>query len=61
MPSDHLPKGVTPFSMKPAYENPPVTPILREIFQMSQESIRDKEHIFSLDGTGPPRSMKRIN
>ena len=41
-----------------AYENPLVTPILGEIFRMSQEPI-DKEHIFSSDGTGLPTSMKQ--
>jgi len=46
--------------MKPTYENPPVTPILREIFRMSQEPIKDKEHIFSPDGTGLPTSMKQL-
>ena len=55
-----VPKGVTLFSMKPTYENPPVTPILREIFRMSQEPIRDNEHIFSPDGTGLPTSMKQL-
>jgi len=55
-----VPKGVTLFSMKPTYENPPVTLILREIFRMSQEPIRDNEHIFSPDGTGLPTSMKQL-
>jgi transposase len=42
-----------------AYEDPLVTLILQEIFKMAQEPIRDKEHVFSPDGTGLSMSMKQ--
>ncbi|MFQ5815713.1 MAG: transposase [Candidatus Hydrothermarchaeaceae archaeon] len=42
-----------------AYEDPLVTLILREIFKMTQEPVRDKEHVFSPDGTGLSMSMKQ--
>lgn len=42
-----------------AYEDPLVTLILREIFRLTQEPVRDKEHVFSPDGTGLSMSMKQ--
>jgi len=41
-----------------AYGDPKVTLLLRELFRMSQEPVKDKEHVFSPDGTGLPRSTK---
>lgn len=42
-----------------AYEDPLVTLILREIFRLTQEPVRDKEHEFSIDGSGLPTSIKQ--
>ena len=42
-----------------AYEIPDVTLILQEVFKIAQEPIRDKEHNFSIDGTGLPTSTKQ--
>jgi len=42
-----------------AYEDPLVTLILREIFRLTQEPVRDKEHVFAPDGTGLSMSMKQ--
>lgn len=42
-----------------AYEIPEVTLILQEAFKIVQEPIRDKEHNFSIDGTGLPTSTKQ--
>ncbi len=41
-----------------AYENPLVTLILKEVFRMTQEPVKDREKVFAPDGTGLPRSMK---
>jgi len=41
-----------------AYENSLVTLILKEVFRMTQEPVKDKEKVFAPDGTGLPRSMK---
>lgn len=40
-----------------AYDDPIVTRILYEAFKMTQEPVKDKEHCFSIDGTGLPTSM----
>ncbi len=42
-----------------AYEIPEVTLILQEVFKIAQEPISDKEHNFSIDGTGLPTSTKQ--
>ncbi|MDP2845171.1 MAG: hypothetical protein Q8N79_03730 [Candidatus Methanoperedens sp.] len=42
-----------------AYEIPEVTLILQEVFKIVQEPIRDKEHNFSIDGSGLPTSTKQ--
>jgi transposase len=42
-----------------AYEIPEVTLILQEVFKMVQEPISDKEHNFSIDGSGVPTSTKQ--
>ncbi len=42
-----------------AYEIPEVTLILQEVFRISQEPIDDKEHSFSIDGSGLPTSTKQ--
>ncbi len=42
-----------------AYEIPEVTLILQEVFKIVQEPISDKEHNFSIDGTGLPTSTKQ--
>lgn len=42
-----------------AYEITDVTLILQEVFKITQEPIRDKEHNFSIDGTGLPTSTKQ--
>ena len=42
-----------------AYEIPEVTLILQEVFKIAQEPIGDKEHIFSIDGSGVPTSTKQ--
>ncbi|MEA1904291.1 MAG: transposase [Candidatus Hadarchaeota archaeon] len=42
-----------------AYEDPLVILVLREIFGMTQEPLRDMEVNFSIDGTGVPTSMKQ--
>ena len=42
-----------------AYDNPLVIMILKEIFKMTQEPVSDKEHGFSIDGTGLSTSMKQ--
>ncbi|KXB04412.1 hypothetical protein AKJ50_02425 [candidate division MSBL1 archaeon SCGC-AAA382A13] len=45
-------------ALERAYDNPHVAMILREVFEMSQESVEDEEDTFSPDGTGIPNSMK---
>ncbi|KXB07364.1 hypothetical protein AKJ52_00410 [candidate division MSBL1 archaeon SCGC-AAA382C18] len=45
-------------TLERAYDNPHVAMILREVFEMSQESVEDEEDTFSPDGTGIPNSMK---
>ncbi len=42
-----------------AYEITEVTLILQEVFKIVQEPISDKEHNFSIDGTGLPTSTKQ--
>lgn len=42
-----------------AYEDPLVTLILKEVFSMTQEPVKDKEHGFSADGSGLPTSTKQ--
>jgi len=42
-----------------AYEDPLVTLILREVFDLTQEPVKEKEHVFSPDGTGLSMSMKQ--
>jgi len=42
-----------------AYEDPLVVLILREVFRLTQEPVREREHVFSPDGTGLPTSLKR--
>ena len=42
-----------------AYEIPEVTLILQEAFKIVQEPISDKEHNFSIDGSGLPTSTKQ--
>jgi transposase len=42
-----------------AYEIPEVTLILQEVFKIVQEPISDKEHNFSIDGSGLPTSTKQ--
>lgn len=42
-----------------AYEDPLVTLILKEIFRLTQEPVKDKEHEFSVDGSGLPTSIKQ--
>ncbi len=42
-----------------AYEDPLVVLILREVFRLTQEPVKEKEHIFSPDGTGLPTSLKQ--
>lgn len=42
-----------------AYNDSLVTLLLKEVFRMSQEPVRDKEHVFSPDGTGLSTSMKQ--
>jgi hypothetical protein len=37
-----------------AYEDPLVVLILQEIFKLTQEPVKKKEHVFSPDGTGLP-------
>ncbi len=41
------------------YEIPAVTLILQEVFKIVQEPIGDKEHKFSIDGSGVPTSTKQ--
>ncbi|OYT42280.1 MAG: hypothetical protein B6U86_00460 [Candidatus Altiarchaeales archaeon ex4484_43] len=41
-----------------AYENPLVTLILKEVFKMTQEPVKDREGVFAPDGTRLHRSMK---
>lgn len=41
-----------------AYEDPLVVLILREVFRLTQEPVREREHVFSPDGTGLPTSLK---
>ncbi|KXA98038.1 hypothetical protein AKJ37_01655 [candidate division MSBL1 archaeon SCGC-AAA259I09] len=51
-----------PFSYKSverAYEDPRVVAILNEVFDMTQETVSDKESSFAPDGTGLPTSMKK--
>ncbi|KXA92778.1 hypothetical protein AKJ64_02240 [candidate division MSBL1 archaeon SCGC-AAA259E17] len=45
-------------TLERAYDNPHVAMILREVFEMSQESVKDEEDTFSPDGTGIPNSIK---
>ncbi|KXB01523.1 hypothetical protein AKJ44_02455 [candidate division MSBL1 archaeon SCGC-AAA261F17] len=45
-------------TLERAYENPKVLMILREVFRMIQQPIRDKEYSFAPDGTGIPTSLK---
>ncbi|KXA99098.1 hypothetical protein AKJ40_03945, partial [candidate division MSBL1 archaeon SCGC-AAA259M10] len=45
-------------TLERAYDNPHVAMILREVFEMSQESVEDEEDTFSPDGTGIPNSIK---
>ncbi len=33
--------------------------ILREVFDLTQEPVKEKEHVFSPDGTGLSMSMKQ--
>lgn len=42
-----------------AYEDPLVTLILEEIFRMTHEPVKDREHVFAPDGTGLSRSAKQ--
>ena len=42
-----------------AYEEPMVTLVLKEVFRLTQEPVREKEHVFSPDGTGVSTSMKQ--
>lgn len=42
-----------------AYEDPLVVLILQEIFRLTQEPVKEKEHVFGPDGTGLPTSMKQ--
>lgn len=42
-----------------AYEISEVTLILQEVFKIVQEPISDKEHNFSIDGSGLPTSTKQ--
>ncbi len=42
-----------------AYEIPEVTIILQEVFKIVQEPISNKEHNFSIDGSGLPTSTKQ--
>jgi transposase len=42
-----------------AYGNPFVIIKLKEVFKMAQEPVSDKEHNFSLDGTGLSTTMKQ--
>jgi len=42
-----------------AYEDSLVTLILQEVFKLTQEPAREKEHVFSPDGTGLSMSMKQ--
>jgi transposase len=42
-----------------AYENSDVEKILRRLFKLVQEPLKDKENDFSIDGTGLPTSIKK--
>jgi transposase len=42
-----------------AYEDPLVTLILREVFKLTGEPVRGREHVFAPDGTGLSTSMKQ--
>ena len=51
---------ISPYkTIERAYANPLVIMILKAVFKMAQELISDKEHNFSLDGTGLSTSMKQ--
>ncbi|KXA91386.1 hypothetical protein AKJ57_01415 [candidate division MSBL1 archaeon SCGC-AAA259A05] len=45
-------------TLERAYDDSRVAMILREVFEMSQESVEDEETDFSPDGTGIPNSIK---
>lgn len=42
-----------------AYEDPLVTLVLREVFRLTSEPVRGREHVFAPDGTGLSTSLKR--
>lgn len=46
-------------SIERAYEEPLVTLLLKEIFRLTQEPVREKERVFSPDGTGVSTSTKQ--
>lgn len=42
-----------------AYGDPLVSLILEEVFRLTHEPVKQKEHVFAVDGTGLSRSMKQ--
>lgn len=50
---------VTAKDIERAYDNRYVMVIVQEVFDMTNEPVRDRETCFSVDGTGEPTSIKR--
>jgi transposase len=46
-------------TIKRAYADPLVKVILEEVFTLTQQPVRQKEHVFAIDGTGLSRSLKQ--
>jgi transposase len=52
-------KEVSYKTVERAYDDPDVKRILCEVSRITQELVKDEEHIFSSDGTGLPHSLKQ--
>lgn len=50
---------ITAKDVERAYEDRNVMVIVHEVFEMTNEPVKDKETEFSVDGTGEPTSIKR--
>lgn len=55
----HLQKSFSYKTIERAYEDSDVALVLEEVFRLTHQPLREKEHVFGPDGTGLPTSMKQ--